>query len=235
VKTSLNEVQKLTNDAYESLSTVVADTDAEEIDFLESELPGMLLDCEIKGMKMSTSSDIRANMSFLKTGKKSYATIASLNNMSVIPMNARGCIRDQSFLQRIIVASPSQERRKKLQLLTLDNAKIIQELSGETGKSRKIHVDTLTDNIESTLGMRGKTLYADVAFFLRSDSMDDLNGKLTAFSEAMERVNVALYCHTNTSKAAYISMFPGNEVYSERYSLQFEYYLNMLIMNVLEL
>jgi hypothetical protein len=245
VRKTLFRIQELMDTAYASLSRVVAEASwktgndgsaaiLEEVDYLDSELPGMLLDGEIHDLKLSMSSDIRTNLSIIKIGTSRYATIASLNNMAVIP-HARGCLEDKTYLERILVASPSRNRRRKIQSMVIDNGKMIQTLAGEFGKSRNVHVDTIIGDVSQSIGLAGKILYADVAFMLYSDSTEDLSIQLQGITERMEGRNIALYCHTNTTKATFISMFPGNEVYAERYSLLFEYYLNMLIMNVLEL
>jgi hypothetical protein len=237
VRKMLIRVQELTNAAFESLDRVVAETPVdvlEEVDYLESELPGILLDGRICDLKLSMSSDIRTNLSIIKTGASRYTTITSLNNMAVLP-HTRGCLKDKSYLQRVLIVSPSSDRRRKIQAMVIDNAHMIQSIAGEPGKSEKVHVDTIAGDIGKSRGLAGKILYADVAFMLNADSTANLSSRLQNLTGCMEEKNIALYCHTNTAKAAYISMFPGNEAYAERYSLLFEYYLNMLIMNVLEL
>lgn len=224
-----------TNKAYDSISSAIEGSGIEEIEYTESLLPKILLECDIKGQNIGLSS-IRSNMSYLKVGIERYATIGSINNMSVIP-KARGCLNEHRFLQRMLIIIPSQDRLSKLQEVTISNGRMIKALSNDAAQKRTVHVDTVSfdQSIEGIMEIRGKICYADVSFFLFNKTTEDLEEAFKRFYGTMEKNNISMYCHTNTSRAAYTTFFPGNEAYGERYSLLFEYFMNILMQNVLEL
>lgn len=232
---SIVQVYEETNKAYNEIALAIEGCNLEETEYTESLLPKILLECDVNGLDIKVPS-IRANLSYLKVGPERFATIGSINNMSVIP-KAKGCLREQRFLQRILVVVPTEARLDALKEVTINNGNMIKGLSGEAAKSRTVHVDTITmdRSVEGIIELRGKICYADASFFLFDNSTEELEKNFKATYEALEKHNVAMYCHTNTSRAAYTTFFPGNESYGERYSLLFEYFLNIFMQNVLEL
>jgi len=236
VKTQFKTMSALMSKAYDSISRVVSKvSNTTEIDYLTSDLPHLLVDFELKNNAV-VSIPVRSNLSFLKLGKSKFGTMISLNNMTVIPQTHH-CLNDHSFLQRIVLINPSMKRRGYLQVATIDNAKLIEALTEKKApkKENQFSVDTLVHNVSEILPRGGRIFYADVTWLILSDTMDSLNEKLNKFYSCMENNNVALYCHTNTTKASYISMFPGNDPYGERYTLLFEHFMHMLIWKALEL
>lgn len=234
-KRTILRIYEETNKAIDEISEAISGCTLEETEYSESLIPKILMQCEINGYEI-TAPIVKSNMSYLKVGNDRFATIGSINNMSVIP-KARGCLNEHRFLQRVLVSIPSRERLDALKEVTLDNGKMIKELSGDAAQSRKVHVDTVSvdQSIENIMEIRGKICYADASFFIYDKTTEGLETQYNRFYDTMERNNIALYCHTNTSRSAYTTFFPGNEAYGERYSLLFEYFLNMFMMNVVEL
>ena len=232
---SIVKVYEETNKAFDQITQAIEGCSLEETEYTESLLPKTLIDCAIQGHDIKLPS-IRANLSYLKVGPDRYATIGSVNNMSVIP-KAKGCLSGQQFLQRIIVVIPNEERMDALKKATIDNGNMIKALSNEAAKNRTVHVDTITmdRSVEGIVELRGKICYADASFFLFDKTTEELEKNFKGIYDALEKHNVAMYCHTNTSRAAYTTFFPGNESYGERYSILFEYFLNIFMQNVLEL
>lgn len=229
--TQINRISRLTREANESLDEVISKIDHRETDYLQSELPHILFDFNIdKGVVHA--DPVRTNFSFLKIGESKYGTIASLNNMTQIPQTGR-CAGKHTFLERIVLVAPSKERRRQLQESILDNARLIEHLTEKKGTDYS--VDTLANGINDIIPRGGKVLYSDVTFFLTAPSMSELIDRFQSFHDCMEEHDIALYCHTNTSRKSYISMFPGNDVYNGRYTLLFEYFLNILMWKALEL
>jgi hypothetical protein len=235
VKIQFKAMSSLMNMAYDSISRVASKMETKETDYLSSDLPHILVDFELKS-NIIHSIPIRTNLSYLKLGQSRFGTMASLNNMTVIPQT-RKCLSDHTFLQRIVLINPSMKRRGLLQVGTIDNAKLIEALTEKkhSPKKNEFSVDTLVHNVSEILPRGGRIFYADVTWLLFSDSMESLNEKMGKFYSCMEKNNVALYCHTNTTRASYISMFPGNDPYGERYTLLFEHFMHMLIWKALEL
>jgi len=227
----LSKISELTSVAYATINHVVSNLKCRETDYLQSPIPHILFDFDLRSGVIH-GSQVRTNFSFLKIGDAKYGTIASLNNMSHIPCATR-CTSKHTYLERILLVCPSKEQRTKLQYKVLDNANLIEHLTEK--KNTDYSIDTLKHGIDDIMPTSGKILYSDITFFLFSDSMNSLTERFQSFYDCMEQNDIALYCHTNTSRRTYISLFPGNEVYGERYTLMFEYFLNILMSKALEL
>ncbi|MBN1292376.1 MAG: hypothetical protein JXB48_11100 [Candidatus Latescibacteria bacterium] len=212
---------------YSLLSKLVDNQPLKETDYLRSELPQLLYDHDSNGNTIK-ASPVRTNMSYCKIGHNRYATMASINNVSRIPP-LRDILTDFEYLERIVVVFPSVQRQKELQSHILDNAVLIDYLA--RNNETEISVDTICKDAGSFLPRFGRVAYCDVTFFLSSGTVNSLSTDFHNFYTVMHDHDLALYCHTNTTRSTYISLFPGNDSFGERYSLVFENTLPEIINN----
>lgn len=231
ISLQMNILNDLTSKAFESINLIVSLIPHIETDYLQSKLPHILIEYELRD-NIIHGNQVRTNLSFLKTGIHKFGTIASLNNMSNIPQ-AVSCIAKHTYLERILLVAPSKEREMQLQLKVMENANLIQHLIEK--RPNDYSADIYSSEANEIIPAKDKIYYSDVTFFLSADSVSELRDRFQSFFECMEYNDIALYCHTNTSRRTYISMFPGNEIYGERYTLMYEIFLNTLIKKVLEL
>ncbi len=122
----LNEIQTLTSSACESLQSIVNCVPHEEIDYLHSDLPHLLIDYELDEGAID-AHPVKTNLSFLKIGEERFGTIAGINNLEVLP-RVSGALRDHTFLQRIVLVKPSSLRRTKLIKEAEENSWLIRHL-----------------------------------------------------------------------------------------------------------
>jgi hypothetical protein len=231
VDSQMRSISRLTSDAHRRIGDFISPMKCNETDYLQSHLPGILCSFEIDNGVIHTNQ-IRSNLSYINIGDCRFGTIVSLNNMSQIPQAGK-CLGSHSFLERIVLVSPSEDRQRQLHGGILENARLIDHLSAKKGT--EYSVDTISYGRDDILPRGGRIFYSDVTFFLFADSITELTDRFKSFYDCMVEHDIVLYCHTNTCRRSYISMFPGNDVYGERYTLLFEYFLNILIGKALEL
>jgi hypothetical protein len=223
LKQQITAVNERTRNAYSLLDTVLTSLNLHYMDYLKSDLPKVLFEFKKNGNTIQ-ATPVRTNMSYLKIGNR-YATLASINNISMIP-EVNNILNDHTYLQRIVTIIPSQQRQCDLQKRINENSILIDSLSKKRGYENSI----------STMGTDvGRVVYTDVTFFLSSDSTTSLNNKFERFNSVMSDNNMALYCHTNTTRSTYISFFPGNDSYGERYSIVFEQSLPNILRSTMRL
>ncbi|MBN2434873.1 MAG: hypothetical protein JXK07_06360 [Spirochaetes bacterium] len=208
IRKQIAVVHQRTRNAYSLLEPFLNDLNLCSMDYLTSDLPGILLEFKKIGNAIH-AVPIKTNMSYLKIGSR-YATVASINNIATIPEICT-ILNDYTYLERIVTIIPSRQRQTDLQLLISGNSNLIACLSKSSHYKRNIDTDEY-----------GRVVYTDVTFFLSSDSISSLNDTFSRFNSAMSDNHIALYCHTNTTRSTYISFFPGNDCYGERCSIIFE-------------
>jgi len=220
--------------AHSSFNPFLALCGFEEIDYLRCGFPALLFDHTRQGNAV-TADPVRTNLSFLKIGESRFATTASINNIAAIPA-VRNILEAYPYLERVVAVIPSGKRQEELQAQTLDTTILIDHLSSQyRTRQSEVSVDTLSIDLAEMLPSFGRIFYTDVTFFLTGDSIPALTSGFRKFDATMNDHDIALYCHTNTTRSTYISLFPGNDTCGERYSLVFEQSFGDLARRALEL
>jgi len=228
LRVQTDKIKTILRKSSESLENFISCLSLEEVGYIQSGFPEILFDFELHNNVIEAESP-RTNMSFIKIGKR-VGTTVSINNTSLLP-EARNILQDMTYLERVVVVVPTQERQRELQSLFLDNLILIDHLSKNDRSD--VSIDTMCK--ECALPNYGRVLYTDVTFLLMASSVRELGDIFNSFNTVMNNNGIALYCHTNTTRATYVSFFPGNEQYAERYSPVFENVLERIITQAMGL
>lgn len=220
-----NAINDRTNNAFIAQERVVNNFIHTDIEYLDSDLAHTLIDFE-NGNDLVYAIPVKTNLSFIKTGKNRYGTLVSLNNMLIHPLSYN-CVRDHTFLQRIVIISPSSKRQQALRNRIHATYQLIEGLKCSDYNPNFNHILSNTEE--------DRIFYSDITFYLSSDNNCKLSDEFKIFHEKMIQNDIALYCHTNTTRETYLSMIPGNDVYGIRYSLLFENYLIDLVWKTIGL
>ena len=205
-------------------------------DWGSNKLLEFLCDYTTEGDFVHTGFPIKSNISAILSGQGKYSCVFSINNLDAIPMVSK--ILDQfGYVETVTIVRPTKAQSIAIENNLRMNRSILEAVKPADVETRGTSVDTIRKDISSMLNdIRTGIFFINVSFCLRSKtSMNDLKETYCQFEEALYEKGIVLYSHSNSARAAYISLFPGNGVYGEHWNTVYKRFGIMLVSKVMAL
>jgi len=198
--------------------------------FTENELLSFLVDYSVTNQGMPfPSGAVKSNLSLILKGKTSVGCVSSVNNVDMIP-NVTECLNDQEYLLTLTCVRPSSDQQKSIQKSATANKEMLLALAPKFPKGGP-RADTLFfedgKDFSAMPESENKGAYFfDASFFLSNSlSVDALRLQQSVFQNTLKEEGVLLYSHSNSARAQYTSLFPGNAVYGEHWNTAYSPFL----------
>jgi hypothetical protein len=230
-----NEAEKKTEIAYKAALKMIPEG-AMVADWSENELIQFLCDYSAEGDFIHSAFPIKSNISAILSGQGKYSCVFSINNLDAIPMVSK--ILDQfGFVEAVTIVKPTKAQANAIESNLRMNRSILEAVRPPDAETRNTSVDTINKDFSSMLNdIRTGLFFINVSFCLKSvKSMNDLKETYGFFEDSMYSRGIVLYSHSNSARAAYISLFPGNGVYGEHWNTVYKRFGVMLVSKVLAL
>jgi hypothetical protein len=229
------EAEKRTTSAFKSALEMIPEG-ASVADWGENELIQFLCDYSSEGDFIHSAFPVKSNISAILSGQGKYSCVFSINNLDAIPMI--GKILDQfGYVETVTIVKPTKVQSGAIENNLRMNRSILEAVRPPDLESRSTGVDTIKKDFSSMLNdIRTGIFFINVSFCLKSiTSMADLKETYGLFEEATYQRGIVLYSHSNSARAAYISLFPGNGVYGEHWNTVYKRFGIMLVSKVMAL
>lgn len=206
------------------------------VEWKNNELIDFLCDYSMDNNFMHTSFPIKSNISAILSGQGKYSCIFSINNLDAIPMVSK-ILDGFCYIETITIVKPGKAQVNAIENNLLMNKQILEAIRPTDITNRSMSVDTIDKDISSMVDdIRSGLFFINVSFCMKSEvSMSDMKENYALFEETMNQKGIALYSHSNSARAAYISTFPGNSVYGEHWNTVYKRFGVMLISKVMAL
>lgn len=183
-----------------------------------------------------TKYPIKSNISAILTGHSKHSCVFSINNLDAVPLNL-GILSEFNFLEVVTLVKPSAAQQNEIQKTIDVNKEILSAIRPDNIEKRGVEVDTMKKDISYILKeLKSGVFFVNVSFCLKSEkSLQDLRMIFNDFEEIMYTKGVVLYCHSNSARAQYISLFPGNALYGEHWNKCYRKFSLMLTSKVMGL
>jgi len=231
----LREAEKRTAAAFNSAAKMIPEG-AAAADWQRNGLLEFLCDYSAEGDFIHTAFPIKSNISAILSGQKKYSCVFSINNLDAIPMASK--ILDQfGYVQTVTIVKPTRSQAHAIEKHLGMNSCILEAVRPPDVETRSACVDTINKDLSSMLNnIRAGVFFINVSFCLRSiKSMNDLKETYSSFEDSLYQKGIVLYSHSNSARAAYISLFPGNGVYGEHWNTVYKRFGVMLVSKVMAL
>jgi hypothetical protein len=230
-----NMIEKVTKERYEQCAGLIPEN-AEIAKIEGNELYGYLCDYENDEDYAFTKHPVKSNISAILTGKSKHTSVFSINNLDAVPMHY-GILNENEFLEIITIVKPSKKQEKEIDKTISTNKEILDAIRPDDVEGRGIGVDTIRKDFTHIMEkIKAGIFFINVSFCMYSkESLADLRNKFRLFEENMYKQGIVLYCHSNSARAQYISLFPGNSVYGEHWNKVYRKFGLMLIVKVMGL
>jgi hypothetical protein len=179
---------------------------------------------------------VKSNISAILCGKSKHSCVFSVNNLDAVPLNF-GILQGHDFLEVVTLVKPSRRQKDAIETSINVNREILSAIRPSNMEARAVEVDTMKADYRHIIKeIQAGVFFIDVSFCLPSvTSLQDLREKFGNFEDVMYQKGVVLYCHSNSARAQYISMFPGNSIYGEHWNKVYKQFGLMLISKVMGL
>jgi len=184
---------------------------------------------------VTLSSDIRTNLSYIKSGEKRYTAIMSLNNIAMLPA-VHDILNGFDYLQYVNIIKPKRTMSTEIVKEAGKNIGIIGKLKPNK-KKNYVRVDTIDDSIgEEFFKLTRGLYYCDVSFIITyKGSLEEFEQYYEEILSRLEQHNLILYQHSNTARTKYIESFPGNGEYGDKYTLITDYFCRVFLNQIFHL
>ncbi len=214
------QLEAASNDALDRLEKMVL-PNMVEVPFKNNPLISYLVDYQVnkKGIPYPTSP-VKSNLSAILKGENSFGCICSVNNVDMIPQ-VTNCLRDMDYLLTLTCVRPSEEQQKSISQAAKANTEMLKALAPKASKG-PARADTIfvdRNMVSEAAALNEGAYFFDASFFLsNTNSVDDLSEQQSEFQNILHDKGVLLYTHSNSARAQYTSIFPGNAVYGEHWN-----------------
>ncbi|NLG19095.1 MAG: hypothetical protein GX556_17360 [Fibrobacter sp.] len=199
----------------------------------DNDVYNYLCDFEIDDNFPCTKYPVRSNISAILTGKSRHSCIFSINNLDSVPV-CNEILKGHEFFEIATIVKPSKDQQAGIEKTIDLNREILAAICPEDSEKRDINVDTMRLDISKIVNdIASGVFFINVSFCLSEKSLPDLSKKFNEFEETLYKQGIVLYCHSNSARAQYISLFPGNSIYGEHWNKTYKKNCLMLLLKVM--
>lgn len=229
-----NKIDQITYESFK-LALDLIPQNYTYVNLEDSDLVNYLCDCETENGFIYTKCPLKSNISAILSGINKHSCVFSINNLDAVPMY-HSVINSTDYLEIVTIVKPSENQREAIDKVMNVNKEILTAIR-PSKTDREVEVDTMQADVQSILDeIRSGIYFINVSFMLRSEiSLSDLKEKFITFESELYKKGIVLYCHSNSARTQYISLFPGNSVYGEHWNKIYHQFCLMLTSKVLAL
>jgi hypothetical protein len=232
-----NEIEKTTRGAFNAATRMIPEG-AMLAGWNDNKLIKYLCDYSTEGDFLHTEYPVKSNISAILSGQGKYSCVFSINNLDAIPM-VNNILNSFCYVETVTIVKPGKRQVNEIEKNIKMNKAILESIRPADYESRptRVRVDTIEKDISSLIeDIRTGLFFINVSFCIKSGiSMNDLKETYGVFEDVMYQKGIVLYSHSNSARAAYISLFPGNGIYGEHWNTVYKRFGIMLISKVMAL
>jgi hypothetical protein len=229
-----DKIEQITKKRLNEGLSVISDNETVAKNY--NEIYDFLCNYEIEGEYLHTKYSVKSNISAILTGKSKHSCVLSINNLDSIPIYCNGILKKKKYLEVVTIVRPSITQKEKIEKSIEINKEILTAIRPLNLDTRDFSVDTMRIDIDKIKTEKTQEiLFVNVSFCLSEESLTKLREKFKEFDDELYEKGIVPYCHSNSARAQFISMFPGNSVYGEHWNKCYRKFGLMLMSRVLSL